>query len=99
MSVVHGRGHGTTIDTFGVSGYVYQNVFVIYDRRTNSLWYPDETDRWIALSGPRQGEVIPIDAHPAVTTLGTWREAHPQTVVLLGSRTEQASIGSVTDDQ
>ncbi|MCH9035137.1 MAG: DUF3179 domain-containing protein [Planctomycetes bacterium] len=84
--MVYGRMHENEIDEFGVSGYVYRNVFLTYDRRTQSLWYPLDDKMWTAISGPRKGETIPIESHPEVTTLGAWRTAHPDTVVLLGSR-------------
>ena len=81
------------MDEFGVSGYVYKNVFLIFDRRTESLWYPLDDEKWTALSGPRQGETIPFIEEPPVVTLGEWRKKHPSTRVLLGSREEVDSHG------
>ncbi len=72
------------IDDFGVSGYVYNNVFLIYDRRTESLWYPLDDKEWTAISGPRKGEKIPFIEKPGPITLGEWRKLHPNTRVLLG---------------
>lgn len=69
-----------------MSGYVYRNVFLIFDRRTESLWYPLDDTQWTAISGPRKGETIPFIAEPPVVTLGEWRKKHPDTVVLLGSK-------------
>ncbi len=89
--MVHGRVNGGSIDDFGVSGYVYKNVFLLYDRRTESLWYPLDDTMWTAISGPRRGETIPFEAKPAVVTLGEWRKQHPDTRVLLGSSSALAA--------
>lgn len=82
LAAVHERGD----DEFGVSGYVYQNTFLIFDRATDSLWYPLDDQGWTAVAGPRQGEFIPFLEVPAPLPLGEWRERHPDTVVLLGSQ-------------
>ena len=86
--MVHGREKNGTVDEFGLSGYVYKNVFLIFDRRTESLWYPFECAKWTAVSGPRQGETISVISRPGVVPLGEWRKKHPDTVVLLGSKSE-----------
>ena len=82
---MHGRDNKNGMDQFGVSGYVYKNTFLIFDRRTESLWYPMGEGKWTAISGTRKGETISILAEPVVMTLGEWRKEHPKTVVLLGS--------------
>ena len=84
--MVHGRDNGGEIDQFGVSGYVYKNVFLIFDRRTESLWYPLDDTKWTAIAGPRKGETIPFLVEPPVETLASWRKKHPNTLVLLGSK-------------
>ncbi len=84
--MVHGRRKNGQLDGFGVSGYVYKDVFMIFDRKTESLWYPLDRTQWTAVSGPRKGETIPFIAEPPVITLGEWRRKHPETVVLLGSK-------------
>ena len=84
--MVHGREQGEQVDEFGVSGYVYRNRFIIYDRRTTSLWYTLDDEGWTAVSGPRKGEVIPLISELSVITLGEWRKEHPNTVVLLGDK-------------
>jgi hypothetical protein len=65
---------------------VYRNTFILYDRRTGSLWYPLDDGKWTAISGPRQGETIPFIEEPRPMPLGEWRSKHPGTVVLLGDR-------------
>ncbi len=84
--------HGRDTDAFGVSGYVHQNVFLIFDRRTESLWYPLDDNQWTAVSGPRKGETIPFIEKPAPVPLGKWRKKHPNTVILLGSRSEVEEV-------
>ena len=82
--MVHARS--SQDELFGVSGYVYKNVFVIFDRKTQSLWWPMKDNRWTAISGPRKGEEIEFQSKPRPMTLGKWRKLHPKTRVLLGSR-------------
>lgn len=84
--MVHGREKDGEAEKFGVSGYVYKNVFLIFDRKTESLWYPLDDKGWTALAGPRKGEKIPFLAEPPILTLGEWRKKHPNTKVLLGSK-------------
>lgn len=84
--MVHGREVDGKLDEFGVSGYVHKDVFLIYDRRTESLWWPLDDTTWTAISGPRMGETIPFIEEPPLVTLGEWRKKHPDTVVLLGSK-------------
>lgn len=71
---------------FGVSGYTHKNTFIAFDRATESLWYPLDDKAWTAVAGPRKGERIPFIDKPAPVSLGEWRKAHPETVVLLGSK-------------
>ncbi len=92
MSVVHGRGQDEKIDEFGVSGYVYHDVFLMYDRKTESLWYPLDDTKWTAISGPRKGETIPFESTPEIVSLGEWRKQHPKTTVLLGSKSRLEAI-------
>ena len=85
--MVHGREtKDGKIDDFGVSGYVHKNVFLIFDRRTDSLWYPLDDKGWTAISGPRKDEKIPFIEESSVVSLGEWLKEHPKTTVLLGSK-------------
>jgi hypothetical protein len=86
--VVHGRDNKGEVDQFGVSGYVHKNVFLIFDRKTESLWYPLDDTKWTAIAGPRKGETLPFLQEPPVVSLGEWRREHPDTLVLLGSKSE-----------
>lgn len=85
--MVHGREKDGRVDRFGVSGFVYKDVFLIFDRKTESLWWPFDDKQWTAVSGPRKGETIPLVEEPVVT-LGEWRKKHPGTKVLLGSKAQ-----------
>lgn len=90
MSVVYGHEKNGEVDEFGVSGYVHKNTFLIFDRKTESLWYPLEDTKWTAISGPCKGETIPFIKEPPIQTLGEWRKKHPNAVVLLGSKKDLA---------
>lgn len=88
--MVHGRENDgdpeTEPDRFGVSGYTRHNTFLMYDRKTESLWYPLKEGKWTAIAGPRRGEEIQFEQKPRPIPLGLWRRKHPGTVVLLGSK-------------
>ncbi|MEH6466088.1 MAG: DUF3179 domain-containing protein [Porticoccus sp.] len=65
---------------FGVSGLLYNNDLLMYDRNTDSLWSQMEGR---AISGPLKGvylERLPVEH----TTWRIWRERHPDTLVLSG---------------
>ena len=68
---------------FGTSGYTMNNVFVLYDRLTDSVWYPLGDGTMDAVSGQRKGTSIPILAEPAPMRLGRWLKDHPDSKVLL----------------
>lgn len=90
---MHGRNKDGKIDEFGVSGYVFKDTFIIFDRKTESLWYPLDDTHWTAVAGPRKGETIPFIEKPPIIKLGKWRKQHPNTVVLLGSKADLEAAG------
>lgn len=64
--------------TYGVSGKLYNNNTLLYDRQTNSLWLQLTGE---AVSGSCQGEklnMLPTE----VTTWAEWSKKHPSTKVL-----------------
>lgn len=64
---------------FGVTGLLWRRNLVLFDERTGSLW---SQIAMTAIRGPLTGlqlELLPS----SITTLGAWREAHPETDVLL----------------
>ena len=83
--MVYGRDVAGETTTFGTTGYTYDDTFVLYDRSTESLWYPLDDTKWTAVSGPRMGETIPF-IEEALVQLGEWRKKHPDTTVLLGPK-------------
>jgi len=68
---------------FGTTGYTMDSVFVLYDRQTESVWYPLKRGQMNAVSGPRKGDAIPILEKPKVVALGEWFESHPDSMVLV----------------
>ena len=66
------------VTSFGVSGKLWRDSLVMYDRGTNSLWSQLLGE---AVAGPMKGrklEQLPAE----VTTWSAWRERHPDTLVL-----------------
>ena len=75
--------HARTIDgralTFGHSGWLWRNAFLLYDRETNSLWH---NATGVAMSGPMRGKRLPRFDATAIMTWAAWRAEHPDTLVL-----------------
>ena len=65
--------------TFGVSGYLWQRDLVLYDDRTESLWSQILGQ---AVRGSRTGKRLALRPS-TMTTWGEWREAYPETEVLV----------------
>lgn len=63
---------------FGVSGLLFRNALVMYDEATDSQWSQILAQ---AINGQLTGERLEI-VPSTLTTLGEWRESHPETVVL-----------------
>jgi hypothetical protein len=80
--IVYARAiHGQAL-TFGVSGKLWANGLLMYDRQTDSLWSQVSGQ---AITGSMQGRTLPMV--PALqTTWGTWKRLHPATLVLDPSR-------------
>lgn len=76
---------------FGVSGYLYHENLVLYDRLTESLWSQIKAQ---AIHGPRTGEELAV-MPSQVTTWKAWRESHPDTRVLLPSPLSDTVVGEV----
>ena len=72
------RRAGDMEATFGVSGLLFRNDLVMYDAATDSFWSQVAAT---AIRGPRTGETLEL-VPSTLTTLGEWRETHPETVVL-----------------
>jgi len=65
--------------TFGVSGMLWKDSLIMYDRQTRSLW-SHVTGR--AVKGPLQGTVLAVYPTSMQTTWAQWRRLHPETLVL-----------------
>lgn len=64
--------------TLGVSGMLWRDALIMFDRETRSLW-SQVLGR--AVAGPLEGERL--DEIPSeMTTWGEWRRRHPHTLVL-----------------
>jgi predicted metalloprotease with PDZ domain len=70
---------------FGTSGYTKDHVFVLYDRTSDSVWWPMSDETLDAVAGPRRGASIPFIDEPAPVALGAWLDEHPRTQILLPS--------------
>jgi hypothetical protein len=70
--------------SLGTSGYTFERMHVLYDRRTDSLWLP-RPDGLTAISGPLAGKVLRrVDDPVERTNWGDWQRRHPQTEVVVG---------------
>lgn len=65
--------------TFGVSGRIYNNNLVLFDRETSSIW-PQLLG--VAVDGPRKGERLRQLPLAVTTTLGRWKTRFPRSLVL-----------------
>ncbi|ELZ85107.1 hypothetical protein C453_11015 [Haloferax elongans ATCC BAA-1513] len=85
------RGVDGNTATFGVSGYLWHENLVLYDSATESLWSQLLAT---AIRGSETGaqlELLPS----TVTTWGEWREAVPETTVLLPPPRSDTVVGEV----
>lgn len=80
---MYGREVDGEVLSFGHAGILYENSFVMYDRKTQSLWV-HVTGR--AERGPMKGKQLPFFPS-TVTTWEQWKVSHPHTLVLPGRRT------------
>lgn len=77
-AIVFDRGIDGKILDFGVSGLLVDNLLVMYDRQTDSLWTPlDGT----VLQGPLMGKQLDI-VQSWFTTWEAWLEHNPTTLAL-----------------
>ncbi len=81
---MYGREVGDQVTTFGTTGYTLNNVFLLYDRLTGTVWYPLDDGAFDGVGGKKLGAQIPFITKPPVVPLGEWIKEHPDTTVLLG---------------
>jgi hypothetical protein len=78
-----------TLRSFGVSGLLYENNLIMFDRQTESLWNQLLLG---AQCGPSQGaELSRLSVFE--TNLGRWRELYPQSTVVSTSTGFNLSYG------
>ena len=65
--------------TLGVSGMLWRDALIMYDRDSRSLWSQVDGQ---AVAGPRKGDRLE-EVPSEMTTWGEWKRKHPQTVVLV----------------
>jgi hypothetical protein len=85
LSVVYGREIDGKITTFGTTGYTYRSTFLLYDRQTQSIWYPYQPGKMNALCSQRAGNTLPFLAKPEPMPLAKWQEKHADSLVLVPS--------------
>ena len=81
--------HGTL--HFGVSGKLWREVLVLYDRQTRSLWSQRENR---AIAGPLGGSELEV-LESTLTDWASWRGAHPATTVVIQPRVPFLSLSQV----
>lgn len=60
-----------------------KRTFVLFDRETESVWYPGEGGRLDAVSGPRKGDTLPPVAQSELINLDEWLKKYPDSKILL----------------
>ncbi len=80
--MVYGREIDGSVVTFGTTGYTMNNVFVLYDRQAESIWYPTDEEHLEATSGSKKGTRIEFLDNPTPMPLRQWRKVQPTTKVL-----------------
>jgi|AntRauTorckE6833_2_1112554.scaffolds.fasta_scaffold11153_4 hypothetical protein len=67
------------ITTFGVSGLLYRNNLIAYDRKTDTYWSQMQMR---AVNGPLIGKFADTDYPLIETTWATWKQMYPDSQVL-----------------
>lgn len=94
-AIVYARTVAGRTLTFGVSGMLYRNALVMYDRETGTLWSHVDGR---ALSGRLLGETLqPVPAIHA--TWKEWKALYPESVVLKKNGAYQSSYEEYNRDQ
>jgi hypothetical protein len=77
---VYGRRIGEETLSFGHEGLLYKRSFIMYDRKTKSLWVHVTGE---AVKGPRRGDRLKF-LPSVVVNWGEWKKRYPKTTVLEG---------------
>jgi len=84
---VYARQVGDRTLTLGVSGKLWRDAMVLYDRETDSLWSQVNGE---AIQGDLSGEALP-EIPSEVTTWADWKARHPDTLVLKKEKVYEGS--------
>jgi len=76
--MVHRREVGGKEVVFGNQGALWGNAMTWWDHDTGSIWSQPLGE---AIMGPRKGETLEL-LPSTLTTWGSWRDAHPDTIVM-----------------
>ena len=66
--------------TLAPSGWTYKHTFVLYDKETETLWYPYEKGL-MGIQGPYFKRWLPV-IESADTQWEEWKAKHPDSAVL-----------------
>ncbi|MEQ8553022.1 MAG: DUF3179 domain-containing protein [Cyclobacteriaceae bacterium] len=72
------RSINGTINTFGVSGLLFNSNLILYDRETDSYWSQMRAESVHGRFISRSAELLPV----LETTWGTWKSMYPETMVV-----------------
>ena len=87
---MYAREVGRQVLDFGVSGKLYRNVLVMFDRQTDSLWSQLLGQ---AIVGPLKGTRLTM-LPATVMTWGAWRNEHPDGLLLRKEAPSKATYAS-----
>ena len=87
---MYAREVGGQVLDFGVSGKLYRNVLVMFDRQTDSLWSQLLGQ---AIVGPLKGTRLTM-LPATVMTWGAWRNEHPDGLLLRKEAPSKATYAS-----
>jgi hypothetical protein len=94
LAVVYSREQDGVESHFGTTGYTMKNTFVLFDRETESVWYPGQDGALNAVAGQRMGDSIPTAAKAEVLPLEAWLERHPDSKILQPPPSRRRSAAS-----
>ncbi len=80
--------------TLGVSGMLWRDALVMYDRATRSLWSQVNGK---AVAGPMKGQRL-AEIPSEQTTWSEWKRRHPETLVLVKPRLSGSQYEEYFDD-
>jgi len=91
---VYRRTVGELALTFGVSGKLWKNALIMYDRETGTLWSHLTGE---AVWGPLEGEMLePVTSVPKIKW-NAWKDLHPTGQVLSIAGTEYIKFDNYND--